>query len=344
MVQALLFKKNKKFIKCSVCFHKCKIKNGEFGVCGVRQNNEGVLILKNYGKVVAISIDPIEKKPLFHFWPGEKTLSFGSYGCNFRCDNCQNYEISQICLKKENLNECGNFIFANDFSPKKIVYLALKNNLKVVAITYNEPTVSLEFALDVMKEAKKENLKTVWVSNGYMSKKTLELIIPHLDAINVDIKSMNDDFYKQKCGARLKPVLENCVKFVKNGVWLEISTLIIPNLTDNIKELEMLAGFIRNDLGDFVPWHLNAFSASVSWKMKKERDAKISDLKKAYKIGIKAGLKYVYMGNVSDLKGETTFCFKCGRKLIERKHYRLKRFDKNGKCLDCRNLTEGIFK
>jgi len=341
MVNSLLNKKSRDKINCFVCAHNCFIPRNNYGICGVRKNIKDVLKVENYGKVASINIDPIEKKPLFHFLPGESTLSFGNYGCNFRCENCQNYEISQV---KDKQRDDGGFTFGSNFSADEIIYTAKENDLKIISATYNEPTISLEFVLEVMKKAKEEKMKNAWVSNGYMSSETIDLILPYLDGINIDIKSMDEGFYKKRCGASLKPILDNCEKLIKKGVWVEISTLIIPKVSDDMKMLEELAEFIYSRLGNFVPWHLNGFSPEISWKMKDYKETEFEKLKEAYDIGKKAGLKYVYVGNVSDSGLEDTYCFKCGEKLIERKGYYVNRLDKASRCNKCESHIEGVFK
>ncbi len=227
-------------VQCRTCSHFCKIKEGRIGVCGIRQNFKGKLYLLAYGKAIAANIDPIEKKPLFHFLPGSLSYSVGTIGCNFRCGNCQNFDISQMFGLKGKVEEYEKLSWGYDLSPEKIVEEALENNCQSIAYTYNEPTIWVEYALDTMKLARKKGLKNVWVSNGFMTNETLDSIIPYLDAINVDIKSFDDEFYKSNCGARVKPVLENCKRLVKDKVWIEVTTLIIPTMSDNPEMLKKL--------------------------------------------------------------------------------------------------------
>lgn len=299
MKECYLYKKlDSQVVECQTCSHFCKIKEGEIGICGIRQDIEGKLYLLAYGRAAALNIDPIEKKPLYHFLPGSFAYSFGTLGCNFRCANCQNYDISQMYGLKKKVNEYQRLNWGQEISPAEIVRGAKENKCQSIAYTYNEPTIFLEYALDTMKLAKKEGLKNVWVSNGYMSNQTLDLIIPYLDAINVDIKSFDDEFYKTICGARLQPVLENCKRLVKEKVWLEITTLIIPTLSDDENMLRQIARFIKNELGDFVPWHVSAFSGLISWKLQDLPDTPFEKVKRAHQIGREEGLKNVYMGNV----------------------------------------------
>ncbi|MFO7807408.1 MAG: AmmeMemoRadiSam system radical SAM enzyme [Candidatus Moraniibacteriota bacterium] len=330
-------------IECLACNHYCKIKNGKAGICGVRVNSNGNINLLVYGKAVVSNIDPIEKKPLYNFLPGSKAFSFGTAGCNFRCFNCQNFDISQIFGLKGDVDRYDEIDLGYSLSPDDIVELAFKNKCKSIAYTYNEPTVFLEYALDTMKLAKRKGLKNVWVSNGFMSKESLEKILPFLDAINIDLKSFENDFYLDNCGARLDPVLENCKKIAKSKTWLEITTLLIPSLTDGKKNIQRLADFIKNDLGENTPWHLSAFSGVISWKLQNYPDTSIEKIREAYLIGLNEGLKYVYAGNISISGMGDTFCSECGELLIKRKGFEIIRRDKQGRCLKCGNYLSGIY-
>lgn len=329
-------------LQCQTCSHFCKIKEGRVGICGIRQNLKGKLYLLAYGKAIASHVDPVEKKPLFHFLPGSSAYSVGTIGCNFRCGNCQNYDISQMFGFKGKVKEYDKFSWGYDLPPEKIVGEALKNKCQSIAYTYNEPTVWTEYALDTMKLARKKGLKNIWVSNGFMSNDTLGVIIPYLDAINVDIKSFDDEFYRSNCGARVNPVLENCKRLVREKVWTEITTLIIPTMSDDEKMLRKIARFIKKEMGDFVPWHLSAFSGAISWKLRHIPDTSISAVKNAVAIGKKEGLKYVYGGNVPDSGLENTYCPKCGRPLIERIGYEITVYNGTGKC-ECGEKIQGIF-
>jgi pyruvate formate lyase activating enzyme len=227
-------------------------------------------------------------------------------------------------------------------SPEKIVEEAIASGCQSIAYTYNEPTIWTEYALDTMKLARKKGLKNIWVSNGFMSDETLDTIIPYLDAINVDIKSFDDKFYKSNCRARVAPILENCKRLVREKVWTEITTLIIPTLSDNSEMLGKIAKFIKNELGDFMPWHVSAFSGTISWKLQHLPNTPVETVKKALEIGKNAGLKYVYAGNVFGEKMENTYCPKCRELAIERDGYHVVRYDKKGKC-KCGEKIEGIF-
>lgn len=344
MKECIAYKKlDKKTVECQACSHYCTIENGNIGICGIRHNIEGKLYLLTYGKAIAENIDPVEKKPLFHFLPGSRAYSFGTYGCNLRCANCQNFGISQMFGAKGMKNLYEKIDWGNDAMPEDIIKEAKLNACESIAYTYNEPSVFLEYALDTMKLAKKNKIKNVWVSNGYMSPETIDAIIPYLDAINIDIKSFDEKFYQKICGAHLAPILENCKQFIKEKIWLEITTLVIPTLSDDPAMLKKIARFIKKDLGDFVPWHVSAFSAKISWKLQRIPDASADAIKKAYDIGKKEGLAYVYAGNILDKNMESTYCPKCHSVVIERLGYNIKRMDNDGRCRKCGEKIEGIF-
>jgi len=332
MKEALLYKKIKdkkiKKIQCLNCAHYCVILPEKRGICGVRENIGGKLYALNYGKVIACHIDPIEKKPFFHFLPGSYSLSIATVGCNFSCKNCQNWDISQSPKPR-------NPVLGEDLMPEEIVESAIKNNCPSIAYTYTEPTIFLEFALDTMKIAKKKGLKNIWVSNGFMSKESAKLVIPYLDANNIDIKGFSDEFYRDICSGRLQPVLDTAKLMKKSGVWVEITTLVIPTLNDSEKTFKEIANFIYKELGPETPWHVSQFSGIISWKLQHLPDTPIETLKMAYKIGKESGLKYVYTGNVPGLPSEDTFCPKCGTLCIDRTNYLIHRHDKSGKCPNC---------
>ncbi len=286
------------WVQCRACSHFCKIKSGQTGICGVRQNLEGKLYSLVYGWAVALHMDPIEKKPLYHFLPGSYTYSFGTLGCNFRCANCQNYDISQMFNLKGRVEEYEKLEWGYGILPEKIVAGAEQNNCPSISYTYNEPTVFLEYALDTMKLARDKGIKNTWVSNGFMSDETLDLVIPYLDAANIDLKSFDDGFYQKNCGGGLEPVLETCRKLARANVWLEITTLIIPTLSDDPDMLKNIARFIKEELGEDTPWHISAFSGFMSWKLKDLPGTSVKKIREAEQIGREAGLKNVYAGNI----------------------------------------------
>ena len=338
MKKSLLYKKlGENILECQTCAHFCKIAHQKRGICGVRENKEGTLYALNYNKIIAQHIDPIEKKPLFHFLPGTLSFSIAAQGCNFRCLNCQNWDISQG-------PKLTGKIFGEKISPQQLIKSALENNCQSISYTYTEPTVFLEMALAIMKPARKKGLKNIWVSNGFMSEKTLNLIAPYLDAINIDLKFFDDKIYQKITGGRLAPVLKNLKEIKKRGIWLEVTTLVIPTFSDDKKTFQKIAEFIKKELGENVPWHILAFSPQISWKLKHLPPTPEKSIKLGYQIGKQKGLKYVYTGNVFNDSGENTYCPVCEKKIIERIGFIVKRYDKNGYCPQCRNKIDLILK
>jgi len=338
MKEAILYEKLKdSYVKCNVCNHHCVIKDGERGICGVRKNENGKLISLIYGKAAAINVDPIEKKPFFHFLPGSFSLSFGTFGCNFSCSFCQNWTLSQAPKEIFFWHDVN---IGVDWLPTKIVSEALKHDCQSIAYTYNEPTVFLEYAFDTMKIAHEAGLKNVWVSNGYMTTETLDLILPYLDAINIDLKSFSENFYNRLCGGKIEPVLENLKKIYKSSTWLEITTLLIPNQNDSDKEIRKIANFIVDELDEKVPWHVSAFQPA--YKMLDTPATEYSKIEHAIKIGKQAGLKYVYAGNIPGSSYENTYCPRCNNLIVERANYIIRRFDKNGICPKCKTKIDLI--
>ncbi len=298
MHEALLYKKlSDQKVQCGVCCHRCVIAENKRGICGVRENRAGKLIVLNYGRIIASHIDPIEKKPLYHFLAGTETYSIAAMGCNFRCLNCQNYEISQQCHSDpapaggESRGIWGDKIF-----PQEVVENAINNNCPSISYTYTEPTIMVEFALECMKLAHKNNLKNIWVSNGYMSPEILNLVAPYLDAVNVDLKSFSNEFYQRVCGAKLQPVLDNLIKIKKAGIHLEVTTLIIPDQNDSVEELKNIAEFIAKKLSADTPWHISRFFPH--YKMSDTPPTPIEKIYEAVGMGKCAELKFVYAGNI----------------------------------------------
>ncbi len=330
MKESYLYRKLKQErVQCSTCAHYCVLDRGEYGRCGVRKNKQGELYALNYENCVALSSDPVEKKPLFHFLPGTSTLSMATVGCNFRCDNCQNWHISQ----GPKINKGS--VPGQKITSLEIVEKALEKDVPSLSYTYTEPTIFLEYALDTMKLAHERGLKNIWVTNGFLSKESFDLVAPFLDAVNVDLKSFDNDFYVDHCGARLQPVLETLKRIKTADIWLEVTTLVIPTLSDDLEMLSQIARFINQKLGSETPWHLSRFSGVISWKLKNLPDTSVQTLKKAHEIGKSQGLKYVYTGNLPGMETEDTFCPRCGEKIIDRSGYRVQRKDKSGKCAQC---------
>jgi len=338
MKEAYLYKKLPgQKVQCLTCSHYCLIDKGGRGLCYVRENRNGKLYSLNYGRACALNIDPIEKKPLFHFLPGTYSLSLSAAGCNFQCQNCQNWQISQG-------PRLFNKIEGENISPQRIVDIALENNVPSISYTYTEPTIFLEYALETMKLSKAKGIKNIWVSNGFFSKETFNLIISYLDAANIDLKSFSDETYRKYFGGCLSPVLETLKRIKKAGIWLEVTTLIIPGISDSEKEIKSIARFIKNELGAETPWHISRFSGEISWKLQGVPDTPLEKIKTAREIGQKAGLKYVYAGNVPGSDMENTYCPNCQAKVIEREGYAITRFDNNGYCPKCRTKLDLILK
>jgi pyruvate formate lyase activating enzyme len=292
MKEALLYKKlSDGKVQCNACNHKCIILEEKRGICGVRENQNGKLYSLIYGKIIAEHIDPIEKKPLYHFLQGTFSLSIATIGCNFKCLHCQNSEISQVPTAVGIPTEVGIIK-----TPEQIIQDALGNNCPSISYTYTEPTVFVEFALDCMKLAHEKGLKNIWVSNGYMTKECLDLISPYLDATNIDLKAFFEKFYNEICGAKLQPVLENLKEIIKRKIHLEITTLIIPGKNDSEQELRRIAEFIKKELGVDVPWHVSRFFSH--YKMMNVPITSVEKIYQAVEIGKSAGLKYVYPGNI----------------------------------------------
>jgi len=334
--EAMFYEKlDDKLVNCNLCSHRCsRIADSKRGICMVRENRDGKLYSLVYGKIVSCAIDPIEKKPLFNFLPGSKSYSIATVGCNFRCDNCQNYDISQ--LPKER-----NIIVGQETSPEEIVSAAKRSNCASIAYTYSEPTIFFEYAYDIAKLAKKEGLKNVFVTNGYITPEALKEISPYLDAANVDLKSFSDDFYRKRCGARLQPVLDSIRLYKSLGIWTEITTLIIPSLNDSEEELRKIAEFIKK-MGEDTPWHITQFHPT--YKLMDLPRTPVTTLRKARDIGLEAGLRYVYEGNVPGETGENTYCNNCKKTLIRRFGYQIQENKiKNSTCSFCGAKIDGVY-
>ena len=321
-------------VRCSLCSHRCVISPLKRGICGVRENREGKLFSLVFGRAISMHIDPIEKKPLFHLLPGSASFSVATAGCNFRCLQCQNHEISQMPVDEKSID--GSVV-----SPSKIVSLAKENRCQSISYTYTEPTIYFEYAYETAALASQERIRNIFVTNGYMTEEALRTIQHYLDGANVDLKSYQEKFYKEVCGARLQPVLESLKLMKELGVWMEITTLVIPTLNDSNREFEEIAQFILS-LGAGIPWHLSAFYPT--YKMLNLPRTPAKTLHRAREIGMKAGLRYVYCGNIPGQGGEDTFCPKCGKDVIERMGFRVGRNDVvGGECRHCHAEIEGIW-
>jgi pyruvate formate lyase activating enzyme len=322
-------------VGCFLCNHHCIIADGKRGVCCVRENKKGTLYSLVYEKLISAHVDPIEKKPFFHFLPGSRAFSIATAGCNFRCLHCQNHEISQ-------LPQDGKSIPGEKISAEEIVSLALKNNCASISYTYTEPTIFFEYAYDTAKLAQKKGLKNNFVTNGYMTAEALDMIAPYLDAANVDLKSFSEEFYKKICGARLKPVLENIAKMHELGIWVEVTTLIIPTLNDAKSELRKIAHFIRS-VSPGIPWHVSAFYPTYQMMDKPRTSPEI--IRQARAIGLEEGLRYVYTGNIPGEEGENTVCYHCNNLLIRRWGYQIaEQRVTDGTCPHCGTPIEGVWR
>ncbi len=347
MKQAKLFEKlNNKHVRCLACFWYCKISSGNTGICATRLNKNGILYSLVYGKAIGLHMDPVEKKPLHHFLPGVQILSFGTVGCNFGCLFCQNWDMSQINKNQKRERELIELInqISISITPKKIVEMALNLGADGIAYTYNEPAIFAEFTHDTAKIAKEKKLKNVYVSNGFESEETFDYIKYYIDAINIDLKSFNNDFYRNICKGKIGPVQENIKRFFKAGIETEITTLVIPGINDSDKELKCIAQFLAGISTD-LPWHISAFHPS--YKMQDIQVTSHNTLIRAYEIGKSTGLKYVYIGNIIDGDRSSTYCPRCKSLLIRRQGYNIDIKDidlSKGICENCKEKIYGIWK
>lgn len=333
MHEARFWKSTNGMVECQLCNHFCKIREDNRGLCQVRKNVDGQLFSLNYGKLIAAHIDPIEKKPLFHFLPGSQSYSIAATGCNFRCSWCQNWDISQLSDR----NDPDRLAYT---SPDQVVKKALNSGCSSISYTYTEPTIYYEFARDVSALAKEAGLKNVWVSNGYMSEKMLEEYLPLLDAINVDIKAFDEGVHHKFTGAHLQPVLENCEMLKKAGVWLEVTTLLIPGINDDETQVNGLARFIADELGKDTPWHISRYFPQYQFK---DVPATAPEtILKAVKAGKQAGLQFVYAGNLG--QNEDTNCPECGEILIARNSvWMMENKIVGGECPKCKTKISGVW-
>jgi len=333
MEEALYYKKLKdKIVKCELCPRFCVIKPGDRGNCGVRENQNGNLISVVYGKPVSAEVDPIEKKPFFHFLPKNVTFSIATAGCNLHCMYCQNWRISQ-CSPEE--------VSSLDMPPKKVISGAKKAKCRIISYTYTEPTVFYEYMLDTAKLAKKARLRNTVVSNGFINPAPLNKLCNYIEAANIDLKG-DDKFYRKITGAWIKPIQDTLITLKKKGVWIELTNLIIPGQNDSEKDLMWLINWIKDNLGLDVPLHFSAFYPM--YKLTNLPATAAITVKKARKMAIDAGLHYVYSGNILDEEGSTTYCPKCGKAIIKRRDFDVTENNlKNGKC-PCGEKIAGVWK
>jgi pyruvate formate lyase activating enzyme len=335
--EAMLYEKlSDDRVRCHLCAHRCTITDGKKGICQVRENRGGTLYTLVYGRTIAKHIDPVEKKPLFHFYPGTAAYSTATVGCNFRCRWCQNWDISQMVRERH-------LIMGEEASPEQIVAAAQRADCRSIAYTYTEPTIFFEYAYDTARLAHEAGLANIYVTNGYMTAgagEMLETFHPYLDAANVDLKAFRDETYREYVGARLQPVLEAMRTMKRLGIWLEVTTLVIPGINDDDKELKDAADFVADELGVETPWHISRFFPA--YKTTDVPSTPAETLRRAREIGLEAGLRYVYVGNVP---GEAnTVCHACGKTLIRRSGFRVveNRVGPGGCCPDCGASIAGI--
>jgi len=323
-------------VECSLCAWRCTIADGKLGHCRVRQNSHGTLYSLNYDKVCAAGVDPIEKKPLYHFQPGSKSFSISCPGCNFQCDFCQNWQISQQPQE-------GAMIDGEAYSPDEIVAAAVRSGCKSISYTYTEPTIFMELAAECGRLAKNSGLANVFVTNGYMTREAVDFAKDWLSAANIDLKAFSDEFYRGRCKARLQPVLETIQYVAKEtSIWMEVTTLVLPGQNDSDEELKKLAGWLVEKAGPDCPWHISRFYPQ--YKHKDSKPTPIETLERAFEIGCEAGLNYVYLGNVAGSGAEDTMCPGCGKMLIRRMGYNI--VDNSiagGKCPACGKAVAGVF-
>lgn len=334
MHEAMLYDQlPEKRVRCRLCAHQCTIADGHKGLCQVRENRDGILYTLVYGRTISQAVDPIEKKPLYHFHPGSRSFSIATPGCNFRCEWCQNWEISQMPRERH-------LVGGHPALPEQIVTSAQRQGCRSIAYTYTEPTIFFEYARDTAMLARAAGLANVFVSNGYMTEETLDIAKDWLDAANIDLKAFRDETYRKHIGARLQPVLDSLQKIKQLGIWLEVTTLIVPGINDDPAELKELAEFIVCELGADTPWHVSRFFPH--YKMGQTPPTQVATLHRAEELGRAAGLRHIYLGNVAE---ETnTFCPECGRLLIRRVGFGVveNSIQANGTCLDCEATIAGV--
>jgi pyruvate formate lyase activating enzyme len=342
MKEALLYEQlDGQRVRCNLCAHRCTIANGRQGVCQVRENRDGILYSLVYGFPLSQAVDPIEKKPLFHVYPGSTAFSIATVGCNFHCDFCQNADISQMPRDRGE-------ILGRHVTPEEVVRAAGRHHCRSIAYTYTEPTIFFEYSYDIARLAHAEGMASVYVTNGYMSREMLELFQgradghePWLDAANVDLKAFRDETYKRVCGARLQPVLDSLKHMKALGVWVEITTLVVPQMNDSEAELRDIARFIAGELGVETPWHVSRFHPD--YRMYDRGPTPVATLQRAYELGREAGLRYVYVGNLPGARLEDTLCPGCGETAIARWGFQVTRRNiREGHCSRCGTAIDGV--
>jgi pyruvate formate lyase activating enzyme len=321
-------------VRCVACAHRCVLRPGRVGICGVRQNRGGSLYTLVYGQVVVTKAEPVEKKPFYHFMPGTAAYSVATQGCNMHCLYCQNWQISQAHRE-------GVVPESRNVSPESVVAEAVAAGVRSIAYTYVEPTIFIEFALDSMVKARAAGLHNVFVTNGYETPEAIELVAPYLDAANVDLKAASDDFYRRVCGARWEPVRDTIIEMRKRDIWLELTTLIIPGLNDDGRELRAMAEWIATAIGPETPWHLSRFQPA--YRLNHLEPTPAVTLVGAAAIAREVGLRHVYVGNAPEVEAATTFCARCGERLIARSDYAVTEWRLvEGRCPRCNHALAGV--
>jgi len=335
MKEALFYKKLKnKYVKCVLCPNFCTINEGNYGSCRVRKNIGGKLYALTYGKPCSTAIDPIEKKPLFHFLPGKNAYSIATVGCNLHCKFCQNWQISQAY---------PNEIPFSNLEPEEVVEDAIANKCKIISYTYTEPTIFYEYVFDIAKIARKKGLKNTMITNGYINLEPLRKLYKYIDGANVDLKSFSDEFYRKICFGKLEPILDAIKEMKKLGVWIELTNLIIPTLNDEKKQIQEMCKWIVENVGKDCPLHFSRFFPM--YKLTGIEPTPKSTLIKAMEIAKNEGIEYVYMGNLFVEKEENTYCPKCGELIIKRAGFSvLENKIKNGKCPKCGKKISGVWR
>jgi len=325
-------------VKCTACEHCCALRPGEVGKCNVRLNQDGQLLSLMYGRAAAAHIDPVEKKPLFHFLPTQSAFSIGTLGCNFHCHFCQNWRISQPGELASTPDRLGQHL-----PPAEIVAFCRARQIPMIAYTYNEPTVFFEYTFDTAKLAVEHGIRNVYVSNGFQTLAAIDAIAPYLQAINVDLKAFTEKFYRETCHGRLKPVLRN-IEYLANqtDIWVEVTTLVVPGMNDSDEELRDIAHFLASVNPD-LPWHISAFHPDYQVRDRPATSRK--SLERAFAIGVEAGLRYVYVGNLMDAERANTLCPQCGETLIRRRWYQVRPVWKEpGVCPSCGAKIAGVWR
>lgn len=337
MMEAVLYDRlEDRQVRCRTCSHFCRIKDGKSGICRVRKNLSGRLMVRTGSRVVAAAVDPIEKKPLYHFLPKSRSFSIAAVGCNFRCSFCQNADIAQVLPEKGRLDSGQNT------TPESLVSAAVENGCESISYTYTEPTVFFEMALETAQLASGSGLKNIFVTNGYMSRDALEKAAPFLDAANVDLKAFDDEFYRRFCGGTLSPVLETLEEMKAFNIHVEVTTLLIPGLNDDPEKLRQMAEYIAGTLGPETPWHISRFHPA--FRMTDRGSTPLETLERAWQTGKDAGLAYVFVGNAPDMDKSDTECHECGEKLIVRNGYAVRdQLGKNRTCPNCRTNIPVIY-